>query len=131
MEAEPGVSERYEKTSPWPVVVALGFVLSEIGILFNLYPISVGGLLLFVGSVSGIIHEAGYVTEPWRLLSALGIALAAAGVAIVSTQVDGGVSAYVTQVSIQNGITQRGFTIAATGAILALAGVVLPRARNQ
>jgi hypothetical protein len=128
---EPGVSERYDKTSPWPVAVALGLVLSEIGILFNLYPLAVGGLVLFVGSVSGIVHEAGYVAEPWRLLSALGVVLVVLGVGVVSTQVDGGLPAYVAEVSVQNGVTQRGFTITATGAVVAVAGVVLPRVLNQ
>lgn len=126
-ESEPGISERYEKTSPWPLVVVLGLVLSEIGILFNFYPVAVGGLIMFVASVSGIIYEAGYVVSPWRLLSGLGAALIVVGLLIVSTQVDGGVSAYVSQTAIENGISQRGFTIAATGATIAVAGVVLPQ----
>lgn len=130
-EPEPGVSERYEKTSAWPLVVAFGLVLSEIGILFNLYPVAVGGLILFVGSVSGIVHEAGYVARPWRLLSALGATLAVLGMLVVSTQVDGGVSAYLAQADAINQISQRGFTIAATGLVVALAGIVMPRVLNQ
>lgn len=130
-EPESALSERYAKSSPWPVVVALGLVVSEIGILFGLYPVAVAGLVMFVGSVSGIVYEAGYVASPWRLLSGLGVALVAVGLALVSTQVDGGISAYVAQVSVENGVTLRGFTIAATGAILALAGVVVPRVENQ
>ena len=54
-------SERYDKTSPWPIVVVLGVVFSELGILFNVYPVAVAGLVVFVGSVSGIVDEAGYV----------------------------------------------------------------------
>jgi hypothetical protein len=50
---------------------------------------------------------------------------------LVSTQVDGGISAYIAQVSVENGVTLRGYTIAATGAILAVAGVVVPRVENQ
>lgn len=126
METEPGASEGYRKTSPWPVVVVLGIVLSEIGILFNLYPLSVSGLLLFVGSVSGVVHETGYVDEPWRLLSALGAVFVGFGLLVVSTQVDGGAAAYVAEISTRNGVSQRGFTIAATGAIATVAGFVLP-----
>ncbi|MEF8808347.1 DUF7541 family protein [Natronomonas sp.] len=130
-EPEPGVSERYEKASAWPLVVVSGLVLSEIGILFNLYPVSVAGLIMFVGSVAGIVHEAGYVARPWRLLSGLGVALAVVGMLLVSTQVDGGVSAYISQAAVTNQVSQRGFTIAATGAVVAIAGAVLPRVLNQ
>lgn len=125
------MADRYHKTSPYPVVIALGLVLSEIGILFNFYPVAVGGLLLFVGSVSGIVHEAGYVTSPWRLGRWLGAVLVVVGLLVVSTQVDGGVSAYLTQLSVQDGITQRGFTIAATGLFVTVAGFVFPRVVNQ
>ncbi|PSP46070.1 cox cluster protein [Halobacteriales archaeon QH_10_70_21] len=112
MEAEsepgpgPGVSDRYDKTSPWPVVVVLGIVLSEVGILFNLYPVSVTGLLLFAGSVAGIVHE-------------------------VASQVDGGVSAFLAAATLENGVVQRGYTIAATGALATLGGLLAPRAPNQ
>lgn len=130
-ETESALSEQYAKSSPWPVVVALGLVISEIGILFGLYPVAIAGLVMFAGSVSGIVHEAGYVASPWRLLSGLGVALVVVGVALVSTQVNGGVSAYVAQASVENGVTLRGFTIAATGAIVAVAGIVAPRVTNQ
>lgn len=137
MEAEPesepesALSERYVKSSPWPLIVALGLVLSEIGVLFGLYPVAIAGLVMFVGSVSAIVHEAGYVSSPWRLSSGLGLALVIVGLAVVSTQVDGGVSAYIAQTSVENGVTLRGFTIAATGLIVTVAGIVVPRATNQ
>ncbi|WP_246282731.1 DUF7541 family protein [Natronomonas halophila] len=130
-EPEPGVSERYEKTSAWPLVVAFGLVLSEIGILFNLYPVAVGGLVMFVASIAGIVNEAGYVTRPWRLLAGLGVTLAVVGMLVVSTQVDGGLSAYIAQASMSNQISQRGFTIAATGVVVVVAGLVAPRVLNQ
>jgi hypothetical protein len=137
MEAEsepgpgPGVSDRYDKTSPWPVVVVLGIVLSEVGILFNLYPVSVTGLLLFAGSVAGIVHEAGYVARPWRLLVGLGGSFVVVGLLVVASQVDGGVSAFLAAATLENGIVQRGYTIAATGALATLGGLLAPRAPNQ
>ena len=124
-------SERYDKTSPWPIVVVLGLVLSELGILFNVYPVAVAGLVVFVGSVSGIVHEAGYVVSPWRLLVGLGAVLAVLGGIIVSVRFDGGLSASVFAAAATDGILQRGLTIAATGAVVSVAGVVLPRVWNQ
>jgi hypothetical protein len=124
-------SERYDKTSPWPIVVVLGLVLSELGILFNVYPVAVAGLVVFVGSVSGIVDEAGYVVSPWRLLVGLGAVLAVLGGIIVSVRFDGGLSASVFAAAATDGILQRGLTIAATGAVVSVAGIVLPRVWNQ
>ncbi len=124
-------SERYDKTSPWPIVVVLGLVLSELGILFNVYPVAVAGLVVFVGSVSGIVDEAGYVVSPWRLLVGLGAVLAVLGGIIVSVRFDGGLSASVFAAAAADGILQRGLTIAATGAVVSVAGIVLPRVWNQ
>lgn len=130
-EPQPGLSEEYTKSSPWHIVVVMGLVLSEVGILFNLYPLSVGGLVLFVGGVSGIVDEAGYVDSPWRLAGGLSVALVVLGLLVVSTQVDGGLAAFRSQVAANNGVSQRGFTVAATGAIMAVAALVVPRVRNQ
>lgn len=71
----PGVTEEYTRASPWPVFVALGLPLSEIGILFGSAPIAVGGLLLFGGSIAGLLAESSYVESPWRAL--IGCALLA------------------------------------------------------
>ena len=130
-ESHSGVSEEYAESSPWPLVVVLGLVLSEVGILFNLYPVSVGGLILFVGGVSGVVDETDYVASPWRLAGGLSVALVVLGLLVVSTQVDGGLAAFRAQVAVNNGVSQRGFTIAATGAVMAIASVVVPRVRNQ
>lgn len=129
-ESEQGV-ERYDKTSPWPIVVVLGLVLSELGILFNVYPVAVAGLVLFVGSVSGIVNEAGYVVSPWRLLVGLGAALAVVGGVVISVRFDGALSASVLTAAASDGVLQRGLTIAATGTVVSVAGIVLPRMLNQ
>ena len=132
MDTEPErMADRYDKTSPWPIVLVFGLVSSEIGILFGLYPLAVGGLVAFVGSVSGIVHEAGYVASPWRLLSGLGVALAVLGALVVSTQAD--VTAVETLLSATdlNPITLRGVTVTATGAILFVTGLALSRVVNQ
>lgn len=125
------MADRYDKTSPWPIVVVLGLVCGEIGLLFNIYPVAIAGLVMFVGSVSGIVYEAGYVASPWRLLVALGVVLAALGLALVSIRVDGGASASVIDSATSDGVLQRGITVAATGTVLAGAGVVLPRILNR
>jgi len=47
MDETPGLSEQYRKASPWPLFIALGVPISEIGLVFDVLPVAVGGLLLF------------------------------------------------------------------------------------
>jgi hypothetical protein len=82
MDENPGLSEQYRTASPWPLFVALGIPISELGILFDIFPLSVGGLLLFCGSVAGMATESGYASSPWRALAALGVVCLATGAAL-------------------------------------------------
>jgi len=84
MEEQPGLSDQYRTASPWPVFVALGLTLSEIGVFIGLFPVAVFGLILFGGSIAGILTESGYVTRPWPTLVGVGVVLAliAAGLAV-------------------------------------------------
>ena len=82
MDEDPGLSEQYRTASPWPLFVALGIPISEIGLLFDLFPIAVGGLVLFCGSVAGMAEEAGYVDAPWGALGVLAALCLVAGAAL-------------------------------------------------
>jgi hypothetical protein len=84
MEEQPGLSDQYRTESPWPVFVALGLALSEIGVFIGLFPVAVFGLILFGGSIAGILTESGYVERPWPTLLGVGAVLAvlAAGLAV-------------------------------------------------
>ncbi|SDM14616.1 hypothetical protein SAMN04487949_1030 [Halogranum gelatinilyticum] len=68
MDEDPGLSDQYRMASPWPLFIALGIPIAEVGILFDLAPLSVGGLILFCGSAAGMAKEAGYAKTPWRAL---------------------------------------------------------------
>jgi len=85
MEEQPGLSDQYRTASPWPVFVALGLALSEVGVFIGLFPVAVFGLILFGGSIAGILTESGYVGRPWPTLLGVGgvLALLAALIAIV------------------------------------------------
>lgn len=75
----PGLSDQYTRASPWPLFVALGLPISEIGILFGVAPVAVGGLLLFCGSIAGMLVESAYVETPWTALGLLAVACFALG----------------------------------------------------
>ncbi|MFB6116990.1 cox cluster protein [Halosegnis sp.] len=105
------------KASPWPVFVALGLAVGELGVFMGLYPVAVGGLLLFVGSVAGIVQEAGYSERPWRLLAGLGAVLVLVGAWVVTSQTGVRVDAVLGAVAGADDIVLRGFSIAAAGVI--------------
>lgn len=95
--------------SPWPVVIALGFALSELGIVFGLRPVSVAGLLLFVGATTGILRESGHVAQGAHVAGGLGVVLVLIGVALILTT--------------QQGTTVRGQSILIAGTVSIVAAI--------
>ncbi|EMA44205.1 DUF7541 family protein [Halococcus saccharolyticus] len=123
MDDQPGISDQYRMSSPWPLIVVLGFVCSELGLLFNVFPVAVGGLLLLVGSVAGIVQESGYAERPWNLLVGLGLALVALGGILAFTQLDSlSVDALASTLLNPSGIVTRGVALAVAGLVAALVG---------
>jgi hypothetical protein len=107
MDENPGLSDQYRTSSPWPVFVAFGLVISEIGVLFGVFPVAVGGILLFCGSVAGMVHEAGYASTPWRGLAALAVLFLVLGGALATTD-----------------FATRGYAVVAAAVILLVGSVV-------
>ena len=89
---DPGLGDQYRTASPWPLFVALGVPISEVGLLFDLFPVAVGGLVLFCGSAAGMAEDAGYVDAPWPALAVLAACCLAlgAGLALLAGQVTQG-----------------------------------------
>ncbi|RBI61314.1 hypothetical protein DMJ13_16500 [halophilic archaeon] len=112
MDERPGLSDQYRKSSPWPMFVAVGLALFEVGIVLAdvLFPVAVGGMLMFVGSVVGILRESEYIADPWKaLVVCAGLAFAVGG--IIWTQTTGSVQL-------------RGTAILVGGVALLVGGVV-------
>ncbi|WP_122089140.1 DUF7541 family protein [Halalkalicoccus subterraneus] len=82
MEEQTGLSDQYRKASPWPLFIALGLAVAEVGVIFDLVPIAVGGILLLVGSLGGVMSESGYTATPWRFIGALGGVFVIVGIAL-------------------------------------------------
>jgi len=122
MEEQPGLSDEYRTASPWPLFVALGFALSEVGVFLGVFPVAVGGIVLLGASVAGILAESGYADRPWRVLAGLGVAFGVIGVAVVATQVAPGSVAVGDVVSEPNGVVGRGLAIVVAGVMLVAAG---------
>jgi hypothetical protein len=124
MEEQPGLSDQYRTASPWPLLVAVGFALTEVGVFLGLFPIAVGGVLLLGGSVAGILGESGYTRRPWRTLALLGAGFALLGGALVATQVPGSSVSLLETVADPNGVVGRGLAVAVAGVMLVATGIV-------
>jgi len=122
MSDESDTNSTYTGASPWPLFVALGLALSEVGVVLGLRPVSVVGLLLFVGSIAGILTEAGYISRPARAAGVQGVALVGIGSALVLQN--------------QTGTTVRGQSIAIAGVLSLLSallwmGFIRTRTKNS
>lgn len=109
MDENPGLSDQYRTASPWPLFVALGLPIAELGILFNIFPLTVGGMLLFFGSIAGMLTESGYASTPWRTLAVSSLLMFAAGAGLAFS-------------SLQ--LVTRGYAVVTAAAIMLLAAVV-------
>ena len=119
MDDQPGLSDQYRMASPWPPFVALGIPVAELGILFDVFVVAVAGLLLFCGSLTGMIREAGYAETAWRPFFVFAALLIGLGAALAFTDLN---------------LVTRGYAILTAGGLLALAGVsgelFVPRGRT-
>ena len=123
MDDQSGLSDQYRMSSPWPLIVVLGLVFSELGLLFNVFAVAVGGLLLFVGAIAGIILESGYAERPWTLLAGLGVALCVLGVLVTVTQLDSvTLDAVAGVIGRPNGIVARGIELLVAGIVAVVIG---------
>lgn len=109
MEEQTGLSDRYGKSSPWPLFVALGLVFSELGILFGSAAVAVGGLLLLAASATGILRESGFADTLSRSALVIGVILLALGGLLVAF----------------TGARQRATYLAVSGGLVVAAGAVL------
>lgn len=123
MSEHSSVGTHPRRASPWPLFVALGFALSELGVFVGLYPVAVGGILLLGASVAGILRESRYAQDLWRPLVGLGLAFAVLGGAVVATQVDPGTIGVLALVEEPNGVVGRGLSIGGAGGILLAVGL--------
>jgi F0F1-type ATP synthase assembly protein I len=123
MDDQAGLSDQYRMSSPWPLIVVLGLVFSELGLLFNVFAVAVGGLLLFVGAIAGIVLESGYAERPWNLLTGLGVVLCVLGVLVTATQLDSvTLEAIMGVIGRPNGVVARGVELLVAGIVAVLIG---------
>lgn len=123
----PGLPTQYRKSSPWPMLIALGIALSEVGIILGLIPIAVGGLVLLLGSIGGVLKETEYVTSPFPVFIGLSSLLIPIGLGIF-WYVGGTITPDLAISASHSGIALRGLSIAVAGVFgIVLAAVLRSR----
>jgi hypothetical protein len=111
------------------MLIAFGLAISEVGVLFAVLPLSVFGILLFVGGIAGIVTETGYVDQPWPTLGGLALVLVAVGGALFAAN-GGDIMQSGDLIAVPNGIAYRGISIAVAG-VLGLLLAVYGRLRLE
>lgn len=119
-----GTDPKTHLMSPWPPFVAIGLVVAEIGVVLNLIPLSVGGVVLFGGSVAGILWDASVTETPWPSLGLLGGLFSVLGTGLWASQVQTYSLSAVIAVATTNGIAIRGAAVL-VGGVLLIVGAVL------
>lgn len=119
-------TERTDAAAPWPLLVAVGLAGSEVGIVVDLAPVAVAGLVVFAASVAGILADAGYVDRPLSVAAKLGAAFAAVGAILVA---HGTGTLPIGPLEALSGLASRGVALVIAG-LVTVAGAGLLRARR-
>lgn len=123
-----GVGTGPTRVSAWPPFVALGFAISEVGVFLNLPSVAVGGILLFGGSIAGILVDASFTSSPWPSLGVVGAGFTALGAFVWASQVQTYAIGRFLAVAQANGVAMRGEAILVAGVLLlvgTVAGIVV------
>lgn len=116
------VNDHKPSASLWPMFVAFGLAIAEIGVVVGVFLFTVVGFLAFTGAVTGILYEAGYVENAWGTLGVLAAVVLALGFGVFLAF--GGVVGGAELVAVPNAIAYRGLSMIAAGFLTLLtAGV--------
>jgi hypothetical protein len=111
------------RVSPWPPLVAAGFAVAEIGIALNLVALAIGGLVLFGGSVAGILRETAYVDSAWATAAVLGGVFIVLGTVVWTSQVATLTVETLLDVAATDAVAMRGEAIVVGGALLVVGAI--------
>lgn len=126
MGSSTSATERSFVSTPWPPLVAVGFALSELGVLVGSIPVVLGGLILFGTSCAGIIRETGYVQTIWTPLKLIGVLFVLIGGVLWGSAVSPLTVDAAIRMLQSDRIALRGVSILLGGSLLTLLGFVGP-----
>jgi hypothetical protein len=107
------VTDHKPSSSLWPMFVAFGLALAEVGVVVGVFVLTVIGFLMFTGAVAGILAEAGYVDDAWATLGVLALVVFGLGGVVFVRY--GGTVGGAELVAVPNAIAYRGLSMIAAG----------------
>ncbi len=119
------------RSSAWPLVAALGIVATEAGVLFGLLAIAIGGVVAVGASCAGMLHEAGYATDPWLPLRRIGTVVAGVSTAVWIAVAPAITPTALIDAAVTDGIAVRAAVILGAALLLILAGIMGPIVTNS
>lgn len=122
MSGGPTAGDGGRRTSPWPVFVALGFAVAELGVFFGVVPLAVGGIVVFGGSCSGLLTEVRSRSSPSRSLIPVGVLFVIIGIGLWSAGVSDFTASGVLAAPRVDGVALRGAAVLTGGVVLVAAG---------
>lgn len=112
------------RSSPYPILVALGLAVGEVGVLFGLVPVAVGGVLLFGGAAAGVARESGVAGSTWRALAAVGATIGTASLLVWGLRADAWAPAAFRAAAAADGIAVRAAVVVGAAVLLVGAGLL-------
>lgn len=94
--------------TPWPILLAFGIAIAELGVFLGYAVVAVPGVALFGGSLAGGLAEAGYARSRAHALGLSAVGLASLGALTV----------------VATSLTLRGLSIIVGGLLLSALAVV-------
>ncbi|WP_226005696.1 DUF7541 family protein [Natrinema salinisoli] len=119
-------TERTDAARPWPLLVAVGLAGSEVGIVVDLVPVAVAGLVVFAASVAGVLADAEYVDRPLTLVTTFGAVFVVVGGVLAA---HGTGTLPIAPLEPLSGLTSRGIALVLAG-LVTVVGAGLVRARE-
>lgn len=119
-------TDRTDAARPWPILVALGLAGSEVGIVVDLVPVAVGGLVVFAASVAGILADADYIDRPLAFAAKFGVAFVVVG-ALLAAHGTGALP--IGPLEPLSGLASRGLALVLAG-IVTIVGAGFVRSRR-
>lgn len=72
------------RSSPYPVLVALGLAGGELGVLIGLVPLAITGVVLFGTSAAAMARESGLARNLWRALASVAASIGLLALLVLS-----------------------------------------------
>lgn len=123
MSRRPDARGGVARASPWPILVAVGLAVSELGVFVGSVPFAVAGVVLLGGAAAGLAHDAGYGASPVGPLLVAGGLFAVLGGGVWAVRAADLTVPALLAAPGADGVARRGLAILVAGGLLVGTGI--------